>query len=104
MDAEQERRTKPRRRTIQGAKIVYGDYRYVIDCVVRDISSEGARIRVPSVAEVPDSFLLFDGRSGDLTPAVTRWRSEGEIGLQFTGEPVNVHSTQDARLARFRYM
>lgn len=99
-----ERRASPRVRTIHAAKIVYGDYRYVIDCVVRDISAEGARVKVPHVAEVPESFHFYDAKSQRITPAEVAWRSEREIGVHFVGDSVDTQQSRDPRLARFKYL
>ena len=99
-----ERRSSQRTRTIQGGKVVFGDFRYTIDCMVRDISATGARIKVKDVSEIPDSFHLFDNRTSLLKPARVAWRSEREVGVEFTGEPIDVYASHDMRLARFKHL
>lgn len=76
----------------------------MIDCLVRDISSTGARVKVTHVAEVPDAFHFYDGKSQHITPAEVAWRSEREIGVHFVGDPVDTQQTRDPRLARFKYL
>jgi hypothetical protein len=32
------------------------------------------------------------------------WRTARDLGVRFLGEPVNVHTSGDPKLARFRFM
>ena len=57
-----------------------------IDCVVRDISATGARLRVPDAAAVPEQFELLLKQTGEYRPAFVRWRRKGEIGVSFEPE------------------
>ncbi|WP_181708434.1 PilZ domain-containing protein [Chthonobacter rhizosphaerae] len=100
----EERRTNARKRTLRGGKIVYGDYRFTLDCVVRDMSDEGARLKCEHLTEAPDSFFLFDPNEGILRRAEVRWRRSKEMGVAFEGAPINIHTSPDPRLARFRYL
>ncbi|WP_075217842.1 hypothetical protein [Mongoliimonas terrestris] len=98
------RRTNLRKRTLKGGKIVFGDFRYTFDCVVRDVSDEGARLKCDHVAETPDTFYLFDPSDHSLRHAVVRWRTEREIGIVFDGAPIDIYASNDPRLARFRHL
>lgn len=104
MQEASERRSTPRNRTIQGGKIVYGDFRFLVDCVIRDISSSGARLKVEDPSEVPETFHLYDYKHQRLIPAEAVWRSEREVGVRFVGEPINIFESKDHRLARFKFM
>ena len=56
-----ERRRYSRIRVQKAAKIVIGTYS-VLDCVVRDLSSTGARIEIPDAAGLPEAVdVTFDG-------------------------------------------
>jgi len=99
-----ERRTGTRRRTLRSAKIVYGDYRYVVDCVVRDSSPTGLRIRCNYVTDIPSDFYIYDPTEHTLQRAEVMWRRDSEMGLKFLSEPINVHESTDPRYARFRFM
>lgn len=99
-----ERRIDSRRRTLRAAKIVYGDYRYVVDCVIRDTSTTGMRLRCSHATEVPRDFFLFDPAEQTLRKAEVMWRHEDDLGITFTGEPVNIYANNDPRFARFRFM
>jgi len=54
-----------------------------IDCTVRDISSKGARLRVPDARAVPEQFELLLNRTGERRVAEVRWRRRTEIGVLF---------------------
>lgn len=79
----EERRVSARRRVLKGAHIVFSEGRSTITCIVRNLSTTGALLRVESVIGVPPHFVLSldDG---------TRYRckmvhcSGAEIGVKFT--------------------
>lgn len=77
-----ERRASPRRRTIKGGHIVVNDGFSTFNCTVRDMSEDGARLKVDGVIGIPDSFQLAmnDGQKFACTVA---WRTEREIGVKF---------------------
>ena len=75
-------RASLRRRRLNGAKIV-NNSASVIDCVVRDISPQGVRIRVASPIGIPDRFDLRIDRSGATYPSKVAWRSNDQIGVTF---------------------
>lgn len=100
----EEHREATRRRTLRAAKIVYGDYRYIVDCVVRDASATGLRIRCNYVNDVPHEFFIYDPTEYTLRKVEVAWRRDNELGLRFLSDPVNVHESNDPRYARFRFM
>ena len=53
-----ERRSHPRLRAYIGAQIVFNQRRSVLDCLVRNVSGEGARIEFTNTALVPEAFDL----------------------------------------------
>jgi hypothetical protein len=64
------------------------------DCMITDISQQGARLFIDGV-EIPDEFhLLISGEKGDRRVCRVVWRLGGEIGVAFVGpgiaEPRNV--------------
>lgn len=99
-----DRRRALRRRTLKGAKAVYGDFRYSYDCTVRNMSEDGALVRSDHTTEIPDDFYLFDPGDQSVQRAEVVWRTARDLGVRFLGEPVNVHTSGDPKLARFRFM
>jgi PilZ domain len=78
-----ERRGSPRQRRLNGAKIIFNDKASLIDCVVRDLSREGAQLLVASPIGIPDLFDLRINRNGAERPAKVAWRSNDRIGVKF---------------------
>jgi hypothetical protein len=76
-------RRGPRSRTYLGAKLVYGDGAFSLDCLMRDFSDAGARIKVPEGLPIPDQVFLVELRTGVAYEAEVVWRRLPEIGLKF---------------------
>jgi hypothetical protein len=102
MTTADERRTEQRKRTLRAARIVYGDFRYTLDCVVRDRTDSGARLRCENHSDAPNDFYVFD--SGNLQRAEVAWRRGNEIGIRFVAPAISVHESSDPRHARFKFM
>ncbi len=75
-------RTSPRQRAYIGGKLVYGDY-FSLDCVVRDITTGGAKIQLPEGQAVPDKVFLVDLKTAIAYDAHVAWRRYPLIGLAF---------------------
>ena len=78
-----ERRASPRQRRLKGGKIVFNSKMSIIDCVVRDVSAQGARLLVASSIGIPDQFDLRMNRRGANHRSKVAWRSEDQIGVRF---------------------
>ena len=80
MDREQ--RTTIRHRTLKGGRIATNEGFSTFNCMVRNMSEQGALLRLASVIGVPNAFqlVLDDGRSFDCS--VTH-KSATDIGVQF---------------------
>ena len=78
-----ESRECPRMRVLKGVKIVLGASS-VLDCVVRDLTNSGARVKLQNTANLPeDVAITFDGGRTCRQCRVV-WRTLSEIGVQFT--------------------
>lgn len=100
----EERRQIPRKRALKSAKIVFGDFRYTYDCVIRDVGGPGVRVRCDHSEEVPEDFYLFDLFNGTIQHAAVVWRKGRELGLQLDGDAIQVHGSSDPRLQRFKFV
>jgi PilZ domain-containing protein len=78
-----ERRARARERRLFGAKIVFNNNSSVIDCVLRDLCPQGARLLVPSTNGIPDQFDLRINRNGVCHPSKVAWRVNGQLGVTF---------------------
>jgi hypothetical protein len=81
--AMQERRTDDRGRSFLGGRIVFNNRCSSIDCVVRDMSSTGARVRVSTAVMLPDEFELMVPKQGRSWKVRIAWRKPQEFGLEF---------------------
>lgn len=71
-----------RRRVLKGAKIVFNTRQSAIDCVVRNLSETGVRLRVDGALSVPDEFdLLID--TGERYACRVVRRKMNELGVAF---------------------
>jgi hypothetical protein len=77
-----ERRRSLRVRTFIGAHAVFTDGRKV-DCQVRDMSANGAKLSIKAVAGLPDQFVLKIPSRGESYPVVIRWREQETVGVEF---------------------
>jgi len=81
-ETQGDNRGTQRRPTLKGGRIVFNAGRSTIDCTVRNLSRDGAKLQVASVVGIPDVFDL-------LLPNTTRqpcriaWRKTKEIGVEF---------------------
>jgi hypothetical protein len=78
-----EKRRQPRTRTLKKARIVFNDGRSAIDCVVRNLSSNGAMLELPSLLGVPETFELHIESEGTRHAARTIWKGNGKMGVEF---------------------
>ena len=77
-----ERRQNERRRSLLSGRVVFNGRRSVIDCLVRNLSSEGACLQVQSTVGIPTQFDLEIG--GEQTRPVRQiWQSETRVGVEF---------------------
>jgi len=77
-----ERRNSMRSKVLKGAKIILGTSS-VIDCVVRNVTNNGARVELANTVELPEDLgLTFDG-GRSIRPCKVVWRTVTETGIQF---------------------
>jgi hypothetical protein len=78
----QERRKVVRHRVLKGAHIIFTGHGATIDCTVRNLSEQGACLKVASPIGIPDTFdLAFDGISA--RPCRVTWRKNMQMGVEF---------------------
>lgn len=73
----------PRGRTFPAARIISNFGQLSIDCVVQQISDDGAMVEVESTFAVPEHFHLLIADEGALRPCKRKWLSGKQIGLTF---------------------
>jgi hypothetical protein len=83
-------RIAPRRRMLKSGKVAYSDRHVTIDCMVRDMSATGARLRIEGSVMAPDTFELLIALDGLEANCQVVWRREADIGVKFIGAPRTV--------------
>jgi hypothetical protein len=71
---------------LKAGKIIFNRGASVLDCVVRDMSSGGARLEVAQPVRTPGDFVL-EFTVGDEVrryPCAITWRRKDEVGVIFT--------------------
>ena len=79
----EERRQVSRHRTFKSGKIVVLAGRSVVDCTVRNLSSQGALLVVTSLAGIPEKFDLVLATTGAHHACRVAWRGENRLGVEF---------------------
>ena len=77
------RRTERRIRVLKAGRLVFNHGFSAMDCIVRNISSGGALIDVPSVIGLPEKFAFIVAGNSPRN-AKLAWRSDHLAGVCYT--------------------
>ena len=77
-----EARAHRRRRSLKAARVILAGSSS-IDCLIRDMSEQGARLEFPELTELPASFDLLVVSTGLLIPVRPAWQRGFAAGVQF---------------------
>jgi hypothetical protein len=80
------RRIASRARALLAGKIIIGRGLISPDCVIRDLSSSGARVRISAETDLPPKVSLLVIKEGLLFEANVAWRRGDQTGLAFVGQ------------------
>ncbi|WP_342107553.1 PilZ domain-containing protein [Methylobacterium sp. SI9] len=78
-----EHRRETRQRVFLKGRIVFNNGSSSFDCLVRDMSSSGARLVMSDAATLPEAFDLYIPQKDRTYRATLRWRREDGIGVIF---------------------
>jgi hypothetical protein len=86
------RRAHVRQRRLKDGKLVFYDGLITIDCVVRDWSEGGARLKCSQFIILPKYFHLLLRAEWVMYPVELRWRRGDNLGVMFKGpaEPPSI--------------
>lgn len=97
----QERRKAQRGRTYLGGVVAFNNRCSTLDCLVRNMSQDGAKIEFAGPATIPDEFDITIHQKGHSRRARVTWRRETEAGITFLlSEAGSVVSIETARQIR----
>ena len=78
-----ERRTSVRHKSLLRGRIYFNNRQSVVDCLVRDLSGEGAKLIFADTASIPDKIDLYIPQKEQTLHARVCWRSDEEVGIAF---------------------
>jgi hypothetical protein len=81
-----ERRTVTRQKSFLQGRIYFNNRRSSIDCLVRDYTETGARLKLSETATVPEVMELYIPNREEMHRARVEWRSGNEMGVSFGEE------------------
>jgi PilZ domain len=84
-----ERRKSARSRTFLGGRIACNRHNSTMDCLVRNLSSDGALVTFTNTSTLPDNLDLTIVRKERSFQARMIWRRLNEAGLAFLSENVD---------------
>lgn len=84
--AHGERRGFHRRRVLKEARIVLNQRQSTIDCLVRDQTTTGARLKLPAPTALPEEFDVMFVSDNFAVECHLVWRKGDLIGVAFAGE------------------
>lgn len=97
----EEARSSLRTRSLRTGKVVFGSFQYSRDCVIRDVSEGGVRIRIDDPDSIPGEFWLLDIRKFAAIKATVKWRKGNELGLALDSEiPLDGSDRLDMKMLR----
>jgi hypothetical protein len=82
-----ERRRNPRLRTLLGGTVCFNQRRSTLDCLVRNLSDEGALLLLSDAVALPSAFDLDIAQRQRSYNARVRWRDGGRVGIAFEAQP-----------------
>lgn len=83
-DDDAGKRGQPRQRVLLSGKLVHSPGELTVDCTIQDISSAGARVRLPPDTLVGEPVYLINMSHGLGFRARIAWRKDNRAGLAFT--------------------
>jgi hypothetical protein len=91
-----EARRSERVRAFLGAKIIYNNRTSIVDCVIRSISTSGAKLALACSLQIPGEFELQIPQKGRSYRARLVWRNIEGAGVEFI--TADVQKSTEVRL------
>jgi len=90
-----ENRRNIRSRTLYKGVIAFNRRRSTMNCVIRNLSTEGAKLAVSSAVTVPESFELAITHKQRSYEARVIWRGRDEVGVEFIDQQGSIAAPLD---------
>ena len=95
-DDTNERRLQPRHRSFLQGRIFFNGRRSSLDCLIRDISDDGARLKVSNSIALPEIIELHIPNRDETYRAKIQWRTGDELGVAFEREEASLSIVPNA--------
>lgn len=79
-----ERRALVRHKTFFKGRIYFNNRLSSMDCTVRDVTANGARLECSENVTLPESFELYMPNRDEYFRARVEWRKGGNLGISWT--------------------
>ena len=77
------RRMSARQKALLQGRIYFNNRRMSVDCMIRDLSGEGARLKIAGAVSVPDLAELYLPARDEYRRIKVQWRHGDEVGVAF---------------------
>jgi hypothetical protein len=81
-----ERRSSARQKSFLQGRIYFNHRRSSVDCLIRDYSEAGARLKFSESVAVPEAIELYIPNKDEFHRSKVEWRNGNEMGISFTDE------------------
>ena len=98
----QERRRTPRLRSFLGGQIAFNRRASSMDCLIRNLSPDGAKLAFTNTLAVTDAFDLSITQRGETRRVRMIWRRQDEIGVEFVAPAAQASVVQLDAARRIR--
>lgn len=78
-----ERRRSSRLKSFIKGTLRFENGRSCVDCLVRDLSDDGARLKLSAIVPTPDVLDLYMPSKDETRRIRIRWRRADELGVEF---------------------
>jgi len=79
----EERRSISRQKSFLQGRIIFNNRRTTVDCLIRDFSDIGARLKFDRMISLPDVVELFIPVKDETRRTKIIWRNADEVGVSF---------------------
>lgn len=79
-----ERRHTPRHRTFLQGRVFYNNRRQSADCIIRELTDDGARLSFTDPVALPHAFELHIPNRDQTLRVETIWNHGTDVGVSFT--------------------
>jgi len=94
-----ERRISARQKSFLQGRILFNNRRSSVDCLVRDISEQGAKLKFSEAVAVPEVVELYIPNKDETYRARIQWRVGEDVGVAFGPDEASPSLVPDAPAA-----